>query len=173
MPSSANRPHAWKFFRSGGFDQVRIETADDLRHLDELDQKLWAVLTCPIAGLEFDARTLQLMDSDREGRVRATELLDAVRWTCRMLADPQIVFDGGARLPLAALNAADPEAAQLRATASEVLALLGRPDDDAIDPEDLSDHQRLFQPVNLTSTVTASCRGSSPATPPRWPRPST
>ena len=36
--------HIWRFFRSGGFDQVRLETADDLRHLSELDPKLWTVL---------------------------------------------------------------------------------------------------------------------------------
>ena len=44
MSAPSATPHRWRFFRSGGFDQVQIETADDLRHLAELDQKLWAVL---------------------------------------------------------------------------------------------------------------------------------
>ena len=61
--------HRWRFFRSGGFDQVRIDNAQDLLHLGELDQKLWAVLACPTSGLEFDARTLQLIDSDGDGRI--------------------------------------------------------------------------------------------------------
>ena len=43
--------YQWRFFRSGGFDQVRVETADDLRHLGELDQRLWSVLACPASGL--------------------------------------------------------------------------------------------------------------------------
>src|SRR5262245_49255638 len=30
----------WKFFRAGGFDQVRLETGADLLALDQLDQKL-------------------------------------------------------------------------------------------------------------------------------------
>lgn len=33
--------HIWKFFRAGGFDQVRIDTGADLLALDQLDQKLW------------------------------------------------------------------------------------------------------------------------------------
>ena len=69
MPE-ARAAHAWQFFRSGGFDQVRLSDADDLRHLGSLDLKLWAVLACPSAGLEFDPRTLQLLD-------RAARLLDA------------------------------------------------------------------------------------------------
>ena len=36
--------HKWHFFRSGGFDQVRLETGEDIRVLAELDPKLWAAL---------------------------------------------------------------------------------------------------------------------------------
>jgi hypothetical protein len=64
------RPHKWRFFRSDGVDQVRLETADDLRHLDQLDQKLWAALACPTRGVEFDEKTLALLDADQDGRIR-------------------------------------------------------------------------------------------------------
>ena len=37
--------HAWQFFRAGGFDQVRIDSARDLLALDQLDQKLWGCLS--------------------------------------------------------------------------------------------------------------------------------
>jgi len=40
-------PHTWKFFRAGGFDQVKLETGADLTNLDQLDQKLWIVLARP------------------------------------------------------------------------------------------------------------------------------
>jgi len=139
-------PHRWAFFRTGGFDQVRIETADDLRHLDALDQKLWAVLTVPTGGLEFDSRTLQLIDTDGEGRIRAPELLAAVRWVCRVLRDPGLVFTPGDALPLTALNEADPEGAQLAAVAREVLNHVGRPEADAVTLADLADPAVLFAP---------------------------
>src|ERR1039458_2429258 len=65
--------HTWKFFRAGGFDQVRLETGADLMALDQLDQKLWVALACPTTGLEFDKVTLALIDTDKDGRIRAPE----------------------------------------------------------------------------------------------------
>jgi len=62
--------YAWKFFRAGGFDQVKPESGADLANLDQLDQKLWVALACPTRGLEFDSRTLDLIDTDKDGRVR-------------------------------------------------------------------------------------------------------
>lgn len=144
--SQPGRLHQWRFFRSGGFDQVRIETADDLRHLEQLDQKLWSVLACPTSGLEFDTRTLQLLDQDKDGSIRAPEVLAAVQWVCKHLHDPQILFDGQAGLPLAGIATHEAEGAQLLATAQQVLAYLGKPDAEQIFVEDLSDTTALFEP---------------------------
>lgn len=72
--------HTWKFSRAGGFDQVRLDTGADLMALDELDQKLWVALACPTTGLEFDSNTLALIDTDKDGRIRAPELIAAVKW---------------------------------------------------------------------------------------------
>ena len=37
---------AGRFFRAGGFDQVKLETGSDLMALDQLDLKLWMALAC-------------------------------------------------------------------------------------------------------------------------------
>lgn len=71
--------HHWRFFRAGGFDQVRLDTADDLLAISELDQKLWVALSCPVQGVEFDPRTLSFVDSDADGHVRAPELIEIGR----------------------------------------------------------------------------------------------
>ena len=63
--------HRWKFHRVGGLDQVSLDRAEDLRNLGTLDQKLWVALSCPVQGLELDPRTLALLDTDKDGRVRA------------------------------------------------------------------------------------------------------
>jgi hypothetical protein len=52
----------------------------DLVNLNDLDQKLWVALSCPTIGVEFDARTLALLDSDSDGHIRAPELLAAIDW---------------------------------------------------------------------------------------------
>ena len=147
-PSDApTSPHRWRFFRSGGFDQVRIESADDLQHLGELDQKLWSVLACPTGGLEFDARTLELMDTDGDGRIRAPEVLHAVAWVCTVLQDPDVLFQDRPALPLAAIDGASTEGAALLSSAARVLAILGKPGADAIAVADLADTARLL-PAN-------------------------
>ena len=145
-PQSDKTSHPWKFFRTGGFDQVSIETADDLRHLGELDQKLWAVLTVPNSGLEFDERTLQLIDTRGEGCVRAPDLLAAVDWTCELLRDPQMLFEPGDGLPLAAINESHPDGAAVAGAARALLAVLGRPQAADISLADLSDTTPLFAP---------------------------
>ncbi|MFA4970897.1 MAG: hypothetical protein WC540_14835, partial [Sulfuritalea sp.] len=96
--------HTFKFFRAGGFDQVRIDTATDLLALKELDQKLWVALSCPVKGIEFDTRTLALIDTDKDGHVRAPELLAAIDWAAARLNDPALLAQQLAGVPLAAIK---------------------------------------------------------------------
>jgi hypothetical protein len=96
--------HQWKFFRAGGFDQVRIDTAADLLNLKELDQKLWVALSCPTKGIEFDARTLELLDSDADGHIRAPELLAAIDWAAARLTDSAVLEQKLNGVPLAAIK---------------------------------------------------------------------
>ena len=58
MATEANK-HIWKFYRYGGIDQVELETSDDLTHLDELDPKLWAAMTCPVSDMDFDEKNIE------------------------------------------------------------------------------------------------------------------
>ena len=88
MNDSAPSTKQWRFFRAGGFDQVKLETGADLTALDRLDLKLWVALACPTTGVEFDKATLDLIDTDKDGRVRAPELLAAVKWAGSMLKSP-------------------------------------------------------------------------------------
>jgi hypothetical protein len=78
---------SWKFFRTGGLDQVALETGADLLNLDQLDQKLWVALSCPVKGLELDEKTLALIDTDGDGRIRVPELLAAIKWAAARLKD--------------------------------------------------------------------------------------
>lgn len=139
-------PHHWRFFRSGGFDQVRLETAQDLENLGQLDQKLWSVLGCPTTGLEFDSRTLALIDGDGDGQIRSPEIVAAVRWVCDLLKDPGVLFKTGDTLALADLDTDHPEGAKIAASARQILAYMGKPDADSICLEDVSDLSKLFTP---------------------------
>jgi hypothetical protein len=142
--TSAPVPHRWRFFRSGGFDQVRLETGADLLALDQLDQKLWAALSCPARGLEFDTKTLALIDSAGDGRIRVPEILAAVRWAGSVLKNPDDLTRGASRLPLSAINDATPEGAQLLASARQILTNLGKGDAEEITLDDTTDTEKIF-----------------------------
>ena len=137
--------HKWRFFRSGGFDQVALDCAADLQHLHELDPKLWTVLNCPTTGLEFDHRTAALLDSDGDGQIRVPEILAAVRWCCERLQDAELLFQAPG-LPLAAIAEQDAEGLNLKAAARKVLDIAGKTPADALQVEDFADMTLLFSP---------------------------
>src|SRR5476651_2340494 len=107
----------WKFFRRGGLDQVLLETSYDLWALRYLDQKLWVALGCPVKGLELDEKTLALIDTDGDGRIRAPELLDAVEWAASRLKDAGDLLNGAETLELSAIDDTTAEGRVIAATA--------------------------------------------------------
>jgi hypothetical protein len=136
--------HRWRFFRAGGFDQVKLETGADLMNLDQLDQKLWVALACPIAGLEFDPKMAALLDTDQDGRIRAPVVIAAVKWAGALLKDHDLLVKGGDSVPLAAINEANPEGAEILAAAKQILDRLGRPKAESIYLADAADAGQLF-----------------------------
>src|SRR5512142_1009170 len=124
-----NSAHRWRFFRTGGFEQVSIESGEDLQNLRSLDGKLWVALSCPVQGVEFDRKTLACLDSDSDGHVRAPEVLAAIDWALSLLKDPAVLAKGGA-LPLASINDASDEGKMILRTARFMLQTLGKPDVD-------------------------------------------
>ena len=48
--------YEWKFSTIGGKNRVNIKSGEDIKHLGELDQKLWTVLSSPVTGLELTPR---------------------------------------------------------------------------------------------------------------------
>lgn len=136
--------HTWKFFRTGGLDQVALESGADLLNLENLDQKLWVALSCPVKGLELDETTLKLIDTDGDGRIRVPELLAAIRWAAPRLKDVGVLLQGADGLPLAAINAAAPEGKIILASARQILANLGRKDAAAITVADSSNTAQIF-----------------------------
>jgi hypothetical protein len=143
-PAPAARGHRWRFHRVGGLDQVVLDSGADLAHLAELDPKLWVALSCPTKGLEIEARTLELLDSDRDGRVRAPEIVAAVRWCAARLDDLGRLLEGAPDLPLAAISAATPEGQALLGGARQILASLGKPDAGVVTPSDVADTSKVF-----------------------------
>ncbi len=85
--------YKWSFANVGGVTRVRIQSAEDLRHLGELDKKMWTVLSCPVNGLEISADSLSLMDTDGDGKLRLKEVVATSEYLCASLKDPKSLFE--------------------------------------------------------------------------------
>jgi hypothetical protein len=140
---SSTGSHRWHFFRAGGVDQVRLETGADIVNLHQLDQKLWVALACPVKGLEFDEKTLALIDSDKDGRIRVPEIIAAAKWAGAMLKNADELTKGG-DLPLGSINDAMPEGSQLVASAKQILSNLGKASATSICVADTMETAKVF-----------------------------
>ena len=132
------QPFRWGFQRLGGLDQVVLEDGESICRLGSLDPKLWVALSCPIAGLDFDGRTLALIDEDKDGRIRLPELVAAVEWTCARLGDPAVLVNPSPSLPVEAITTATDEGRRLAATGKAILQGLGKPDATNVSVEDVN-----------------------------------
>ncbi len=131
--------HTWNFFRAGGFDQVQLDSGADLLALKDLDQKLWAALSCPTRGIEFDTRTLDLIDGDADAHVRANEVLAAIAWAGGLLKDADLLVKGSDSLALADIDDSGEEGRQVLASARHILKSLGKADAPEISLADMAD----------------------------------
>ena len=92
--------YKWSFANVGGVTRVRIQSAEDIRHLGELDKKMWTVLSCPVNGLEISSESLSLMDVDGDGKLRVKEVVATAEYLCSALKDPKTLFEQSDRIAI-------------------------------------------------------------------------
>lgn len=98
----------FNFFCAGGVEQLSVRTAEDLAAVEALDPKLWLAISMPTDGIDFDARTLELIDSDGDGRIRVAEVKAAVAFVREHFVDFSSFFAGKNTFPLSAINPESP-----------------------------------------------------------------
>jgi hypothetical protein len=149
--------HRWQFFRAGGFDQVQLNSGADLLALRQLDQKLWVALSCPTRGIEFDNATLDLIDADADGHVRANELLAAIDWAAARLKNADLLVKASDTLALKNITES-PDGRQILAAAQAILVSLGKPQATEISLSEVSgiEAQLTQRPFNGDGVICAS-----------------
>ena len=136
--------YEWKFSTVGGVTRVNIESGEDIAHLDELDQKLWTVLSCPVKGLEFDERTLALMDSDGDGKIRVHEVVAAAQWLKKVLVEMEYLLEENDHIEFQAVSNTTDEGKQVIEAAKLILSSLGR-DKQSIALQDVVDYLAVYE----------------------------
>lgn len=154
----SNGDYEWKFSTLGGVTRVNINTGEDIAHLEELDQKLWTVLSCPASGLEMDADTLEMLDLDGDGKIRVAEILSTVEWVKSRLKNLDILVSRPTELPLSAINDETAEGAEILTCAKRILKNLGLKKD-TISIADVRNSISVFEktPYNGDGVITEKC----------------
>jgi len=137
-------PHRWRFFRCGGVDQVAFQSGSDMAELEQLDLKLWVALAMPTRGIEFDPRTLDFVDTDKDGRIRPPEVIAAVKWAGHVFANLDELLKGGDTVPLSSIKDEG-----IRKGAQRILAEIGRKDEQSIRLADVAAMEKAFSATRL------------------------
>ena len=134
----------WKFFKAGGAYQASINTAEDIKNIGELDRKVWSALACPVNGLAFDQKLLDILDSQKDGKIRYDDIVSATQWVSKNLKDVSVMFDAPNAVNLSNINDDSDEGKALLSSAKTILANIGKPDADEISLDDFADTQKIF-----------------------------
>ncbi|MCA9651851.1 MAG: hypothetical protein KC501_18190 [Myxococcales bacterium] len=132
------------FVNYGGSYQLRIERAEDLVHLDDLDDPFWMATSAPIDQLRCDRVALEHLDVNRNGRIISGELRRTRRWLFAVLRDLQGVTEGRDLLRLEDVDEAHEDGAKLLAAAHRILANLDRPGSPTISLAEIRDTKSIL-----------------------------
>lgn len=135
---------------------MKLDTAADIQNLRNLDQKLWVALSCPVKGLEFDEKTLALIDTDKDGRVRVPEILAAVDIVLDAFHDPATIIKGGDTVQVS--NIKNPV---LLASVKQILANSGIPDSPTISLAQATDTAKIYGQTRFNGDGVITADGTS------------
>ena len=121
-----DQKYKWEFENIGGCSRVKISSGRDIAHLDELDTKMWTVLSCPVKGLEIDEKSLAYIDSDSDGKIRVNDVVGMSKWITGVLKNPDLLLDGKDSIDIDEIDASNDNGLKLYKAAKQILENLGK-----------------------------------------------
>jgi hypothetical protein len=137
------KKHTWSFENIGGSTRVKITNGTDIANLDQLDPKMWTVLSCPSTGLEIDEKSLKYVDTDNDGRIRVNDIVATAKWITSALKNADLLLRGADSIKLDDLNQEDANGKKLYNSAKQILANLGK-EGNTISLADTADTAAIF-----------------------------
>ena len=138
-----DQKYKWNFDNIGGCSRVRIASGQDIAHLDELDVKMWTVLSCPVKGLEIEEKSLKYMDRDADGKIRVNDVISVAKWMTGALKNPDLLLEGKDWVNIEEINAENEVGLKLIKAAKQILSNLGK-EGERISLADTADSAAIF-----------------------------
>ena len=138
-----DQKYKWNFDNIGGCSRVRIASGQDIAHLDELDVKMWTVLSCPVKGLEIEEKSLKYMDRDADGKIRVNDVISVAKWMTGALKNPDLLLEGKDWINIEEIDTENEVGLKLSKAAKQILLNLGK-EGDCISLADTVDSAAIF-----------------------------
>ena len=122
---------------------MRITSGDDIKHLSELDPKMWTVLSCPVKGLEISEKSLSYMDADGDGKIRVNDVIEVSKWLTGALKNADLLLEGKDCINLNEFNQENAVGKKLYDASVQILKNLGKAED-VVSIADASDKVAIF-----------------------------
>ena len=120
------KKYKWEFTNIGGASRVKITTGEDIAHLDELDPKMWTVLSCPVTGLEIDEKSLAYIDADADGKIRVADVIATSQWLSGAVKNLDVLVEGTDSIDIEHLDQENAAGLKLYKSAKQILENLGK-----------------------------------------------
>lgn len=135
--------YKWQFENIGGTTRVRITSGEDIKHLYELDPKMWTVLSCPVKGLEISEKSMSFMDIDKDGKIRVHDIIEVSQWLTGALKNADLILEGKDCIALDQFNQEDAVGKKLYNASVQILKNLGK-ESNEISLTDTTDKAAIF-----------------------------
>ena len=135
--------YKWNFENIGGSSRVKITSGEDIAHLSELDPKMWTVLSCPINGLEIDAKSLTYMDCDGDGKIRVNDVICTSKWVTGLLKNADLLMESKDSIDIEQIDQSTDAGKKLYSSAKQILTNLGK-EGTVISIADTADNAAIF-----------------------------
>lgn len=137
------KKHQWNYENIGGSTRVKITTGADIAHLDQLDPKMWTVLSCPTTGLEIEEKSLKYIDADSDGRIRVNEIVATAKWITAAIKNADLLLKGADNFDITDFNQENAEGKKLYNSSRQILANLNK-EGNVISLADTADIEAIF-----------------------------
>ncbi len=142
----ATKSRFWKsqmrfeFNSYGGTDQLRLETAEDLNAIEQLDEAFWMATSAPVDQLASDPKLLRFLDPDDNKRVLSKDIRRAFTWMKARLQNFERVTAASESLRRADLNSESDEGRKMGDTAELVLKYLDKSNNPELTLAEVREH---------------------------------
>lgn len=138
-----NSGYKWEFENIGGSTRVKITKGEDLKHLAELDRKMWTVLSCPVRGLEIDEKSLAYIAKDNSSVIHLDDVVATSQWITSAVKDADLLLRPEDCIGLDELDTANETGQKICNSAKQILKYLGK-EASSISLADIADSAAIF-----------------------------